>query len=257
MFKKGRTILLGSGISFLLLVVSLLFYAEDASGNVAENTTDMPVLFFFIGCYLIPRFLKSKERMHPSLRKLTVLLFGWSSLFTWVLLAITEGYFSPMLNLVSFIGSVVLPLGVFYRGKRQFKKMDETIPTSTKLSTPTQVAVASLDSVEVFLQQIDDADVHQKVVEVNRLLAEVKKQTHTLDVEEVHAVDRLSKTDMPLLLNTYVSLNKTQQTEAESLVLNNLLIIQSYLQSILDGVSKEQLANLDVAMHLIEERYQK
>ena len=258
--KKYLLIGIGVIINFFLLVISIAFYAENEAGDVADGTTDVPVILFLIGCYLVPWYLLNRHKLSKGMNIVTVGLFSWSFLFMWTLLSITEGYFTSFLNFVSFFGSFLLPFAIYHWIRWKEKDMKNTAPSVQKepvasYEQPVEKETAPLDTLTDLVASIEDPEVSEKGREILVLLRDIETNKETLDTEETHVLNRLMKTDLTQLFQAYLMLNEQKQEAIEADILKNLDIIARYLHSVLDGVSNEYLKEIQTSMHLIEKRY--
>lgn len=259
--KKTAMIISSLLLNIFLAVISIAFYAKDEFGEVAKGTTDVPIILFLIGCYLVPWYFVNKRTLSNKMNRLTIALFSGSFLFMWTLLAMTGGFFTTFLNFLSFFMCFVVPFALFHFFRineptiqMEAKKEYTPSPPVVKKETPNTV---SLHAIETIVQAISDTDVKKKGEEILTLLRTILKNEQTLDTEEQHIIKRLIDTDLAQLLQPYLKLNVHTQDEIEPELLNNLDIIVTYLHSIIDGVSNEYLTEMKTSMHLIEQRYKK
>lgn len=266
--KKFLYISLALLINFLLFGFMFTFYAVDGAGKIAKDTTNIPVILFLIGCYVLPWYALNRKSLSKGLHLVTMGLVSWSFLFMWTLLALTEGLFSGFSSVLSFFGSIVIPVAVFFFMRSKEKKLaqrpsqklkEQEDATKPKITLTKEASggttLHSLDALTTCVDTIKDPDVSQKGQEILTLLTTINDNAHTLGMEETHIINRLISSDLQQLFDAYLSLNTLKQDEIEADILQNLDIIVRYLHSVVDGVSNAYLKEIQTSMHLIETRY--
>lgn len=272
--EKIKKYPLALGLNFLLLLVTVMMYPVDKEGVIIDNTTKVPAIMFILGCYIFPWYSINKHKFTKKLHKAVITLFTGSYLFMWLMMFITGSIYSQGAEFISFFGAVVTPIALYQFFKKKWgfveekgkavvpkkepvkKEVQKKVETPEK-KEPVPQSPYSLLEITNLIRKVKDPEVKAKSLAVQETLQKVVGIVDKLDVEEKHIVKKLITNDFKKLLTAYLNLSKEKKDEAENEVIENLDIIDRFLCSLLEEVSKEDMKTMRASMKLIEERYQR
>lgn len=254
--KKIFSVLIALFINFVLICISGAFYATDPSGGFTKGVSLLPVSLFYVGFFVYPWYMLKKDNFTLGYNQFLLLLFTFANFSMWSLVALTEGFFEQKHTLIALFCSFFVPFisNLFYPIKLKYRIKK---PTSTKFIHPFQKKELPLASITELIAAMPDSNVKDTVHIVLASLEKSIKHINTLGIEEIYTIERLITTDIPHVLHTYLSLRPNLQREKETEVIEHVLLMDAYLQSVLEGVSAEQLVEYKKTMELIGMRYEK